>query len=77
MSRLFLSLVLLAALLAAPAAPALAMDGDHAALCTDLNGDGRLNGADFAAHVVMHAHAGHFSGAMNPGVMHQGYSVCR
>ncbi len=33
-------------------------------------------GHDFGIHVAEHAKAGHFSGEMNPGVHHKGYSIC-
>ena len=72
-----LPIVLLVLLiLFAVAAPALANDGDpHHHLCQDINGDGKINGQDFAQHVVQHAQAGILGAEHNPG-MHEGFSIC-
>ena len=72
-----LLIVLLVLLLSfAAAAPALANDGDpHHHLCQDINGNDKVNGQDFAQHVVQHAQAGTLGAEHNPG-MHQGFSIC-
>ncbi len=44
---------------------------EHEHLCEELP-----TGMAFGQHVVEHAQEGHFSGTMNPGVHHQGYSIC-
>ncbi|MBM4423217.1 MAG: hypothetical protein FJ030_07470 [Chloroflexi bacterium] len=68
--------LLIVALSLTMTAPALAQDGDpHHHLCQDLNGDGKINGADFALHVVEYAQAGMLGADHNPG-MHRGFSVC-
>ena len=44
---------------------------EHENICQEL-----LTGKDFGNHVSMHAQEMHFNGEMNPGVHHQGYSIC-
>lgn len=71
---LIIALVLLVSLMVT--APALANDGDpQHHLCEDINGDGKINGRDFAQHIVQHAQAGILGAEHNPG-MHQGFSIC-
>jgi len=72
-----LLIVLLVLLISfAAAAPALANDGDpHHHFCEDINGDSKINGQDFAQHVVQHAQTGMLGAEHNPG-MHQGFSIC-
>ncbi len=55
--------------------PALAHEDPQQHLCQDVNGDGKINGQDFAQHVVHHAQEGVLGGEHNPG-HHQGFSIC-
>src|SRR5512134_3928519 len=72
-----LSALLIVLILLAGTAPALASDGDpHHHLCQDVSGDGNVNGQDFAQHVVDHALAGTLGAEHNPGMHHQGFSIC-
>jgi hypothetical protein len=70
---LLVLLVIVVSLMAV--APALAQEDPHHHLCEDLNGDGKINGQDFAVHIVQHAHEGTLGGEHNPG-HHQGFSIC-
>ena len=55
--------------------PALAHEEPHQHLCQDVHGDGRINGQDFAEHIVHHAQEGTLGGEHNPG-HHRGFSIC-
>ncbi len=44
---------------------------DHENICQELP-----TGIDYGKHISMHAQERHFNGEMNPGVHHQGYSIC-